>query len=74
MNALQHSLARATRAHPLERRLLLCRSMAQGRELLRALSLSGTSWLGWEITTLPLLARVVVHETCTSGASYSGEG
>jgi 6-pyruvoyltetrahydropterin/6-carboxytetrahydropterin synthase len=23
---------------------------------------------------LPLLSRVVVHETCTSGASYGGEG
>ena len=31
-------------------------------------------WIWRELTpSLPQLARVVVHETCTSGASYAGE-
>lgn len=32
-------------------------------------------WI-WErlLPRLPALSRVVVHETCTSGAAYSGEG
>lgn len=32
-------------------------------------------WIWRELKpALPLLARVVVHETCTSGASYDGSG
>ena len=31
-------------------------------------------WIWRELRpALPLLARVVVHETCTSGAAYEGE-
>jgi ATP-dependent helicase/nuclease subunit B len=61
-SALLQSLAQATRNHVLERKVLVCASKAQGRELLRALTLSGTPWLGWEVSTPWLLALELVHD------------
>ena len=54
--AILRALEAATGTHPLDRKVLLCRSIGEGRELLRALATSGRSWLGWEITTPRRLA------------------
>jgi ATP-dependent helicase/nuclease subunit B len=61
-SALLRSLAQATGEFPLERKLLVCSGKAQGRELLRALTMAGTPWLGWEVTTPWLLALDLVHQ------------
>src|SRR5262245_42812116 len=61
-SALLQSLERATRNHPLDRKILVCPTKQQGRELLRALSVSGTAWLGWEVATPWLLALELVHD------------
>lgn len=53
-------VARATRENPGERKLLVGHTLAQGRELLRALALAGTPWMGWEVTTPRTLAYDVV--------------
>lgn len=58
--ALLRSLIAATTDHPLDRKLLLCRTIGEGRELLRALASRGGSWLGWEISTPRRLALDVV--------------
>jgi ATP-dependent helicase/nuclease subunit B len=50
------SLEAATRAHPLERKLLVCPRLADGRELLRALAMAGVPWAGWEAATLRAVA------------------
>jgi len=50
------SLAAATRRYPYDRKLLVCETPAQGRELLAALSRSGCRWIGWEVGTISLLA------------------
>lgn len=49
--AVLRSLDAATAAHPLDRKLLVCRSIGEGRELLRTAAARGGSWLGWEVTT-----------------------
>lgn len=54
--AVLRSLESATAEHPLDRKLLLCRSIGEGRELLRAMAARGSSWLGWEISTPRRLA------------------
>ena len=54
--AVLRSLESATAAYPLDRKLLVCRSVGEGRELLRALAVRGGSWLGWEVTTPRRLA------------------
>ena len=66
--AFLRSLEAATQEHPLDRKLLLCRTIGEGRELLRALAVRGCSWLGWEITTPRRLALDLV------GAAIAGEG
>jgi ATP-dependent helicase/nuclease subunit B len=58
--AVLRHLERATAEHPLDRKLLVCSSMGEGRELLRALARRGRSWLGWEITTPKRLAMELV--------------
>lgn len=58
--ALLRHLDAATGEHPLDRKLLVCSSMGQGRELLRALARHGRSWVGWEITTPRRLALELV--------------
>ena len=58
--ALLRSLVAATEAHPLDRKLLVCRTVGEGRELLRAAAVRGHSWLGWEVTTPRRLALELV--------------
>jgi ATP-dependent helicase/nuclease subunit B len=53
-------LARATRSYPYDRKLLVGSRPAEGRELLRALSLSGRAWVGWSPMSLRQLAHEVV--------------
>jgi hypothetical protein len=50
------ALAAATEACPLERKLVVAASPAQGRELLGSLARCGTAWIGWEPTSLRQLA------------------
>ncbi len=58
--SLVAELRRITEAHPYDRKLLLCASPAEGRELLRALALQGCAWVGWESWSLRQLAHQVV--------------
>jgi CRISPR/Cas system-associated exonuclease Cas4 (RecB family) len=61
-SALLRSLEAATRAHPLERKVLVCSSRTYGTELLRALSATGAPWVGWTIATPWLLALTLVQD------------
>ncbi|NJD10726.1 MAG: PD-(D/E)XK nuclease family protein [Gemmatimonadetes bacterium] len=54
---LLEALAAVARAHPLARKLLVCRRPGEGRELLRALAAGGQAWVGFEVTTLWQLAQ-----------------
>jgi ATP-dependent helicase/nuclease subunit B len=57
------SLARVARKHRVARKLLVCPTRSAGRELLRRLSLSGTGWIGFEVTTpRPLALRLARPE------------
>ncbi|HUG39723.1 MAG TPA: PD-(D/E)XK nuclease family protein [Longimicrobiales bacterium] len=58
--AVLRSLRTATAQHPLDRKLLLCRTIGEGRELLRALVSGGESWLAWDISTPRRLALELV--------------
>lgn len=53
-------LGRATAAQPYDRKVLLSGRPAEGRELLRALALSGRAWIGWEPWSLRQLAHAVI--------------
>jgi len=65
---LLNALTTVTRDQPFDRKLLLSRSLPQGREVLRALTLSGVSWIGWEVTTVRRLAHEIAGEVLqTSG-------
>ncbi len=66
--ALLRSLAQATRNHSLERKILLCVTKPLGRELLRALTVSGQAWIGWEVTTPWLLALELVQDEIAARA------
>ncbi|MEQ1855204.1 MAG: PD-(D/E)XK nuclease family protein [Longimicrobiales bacterium] len=56
---LVESLARASAKSHLARKLLVARTVATGRELLRRLALSGHGWIGFEvITPRPLALRL----------------
>jgi RecB family exonuclease len=57
---LVQELERATRAHPYERKLLVGAMPAEGRELLRSLSLAGRAWVGWEPCSLRQVGHGVV--------------
>lgn len=57
---LLEALASATAEAPLARRLLVVPRMAVGRELLRALTLSGVDWVGWDVATPVRLAGDIV--------------
>jgi ATP-dependent helicase/nuclease subunit B len=63
--ALLAALAAAAAAHPVERKLLVCRRLGEGRELLRWLSLAGVPWVGFEPTTPRQLATLVVARRLT---------
>jgi ATP-dependent helicase/nuclease subunit B len=53
-------LDQSTRSYPYDRKLLVGARPAEGRELLRALSLSGRAWVGWSPWSLRQLAHEVV--------------
>src|SRR6185436_18491860 len=67
-SALLRSLEAATRAHPLDRKILVCGSRTYGAELLRALSAGGTPWLGWQIATPWMLALTLVQDDVAANA------
>ena len=68
------SLEAVTRAHPFDRKLLVCRRPAEGRELLRALASAGVAWTGWEPVTLRSLALdAVAPELAAEGISLADE-
>src|SRR5215217_3045715 len=62
-------LVRVSEAHPFERKLLLCETPAQGRELLRAMATAGAPCIGWEVTTL----RKLAHELIAGDVAADGE-
>jgi hypothetical protein len=62
------ALADAAVRHPFDRKLIVCRRATTGREVLRALSLAGIDWVGFEATTSFRLA----HEL--AGAALSAVG
>ena len=78
MNAQQSHLvtevARVSRAYPLERKLLVGQSLAQGRELLRAAALTGAGWVGWESTTPARLALDLVRPELVRSGEQKGDG
>lgn len=55
-SALVRSLARLSARHPLDRKVIVCRTGGEGRELLRQLALRAGSWVGFEATTTRMLA------------------
>src|SRR5262245_14706421 len=67
-SALLRSLESATRAHALDRKILVCSSRTYGTELLRALSATGTPWLGWQIETPWSLALALVEDDVAARA------
>jgi ATP-dependent helicase/nuclease subunit B len=56
------ALERLAREHPFDRKLLIARRQGEGREVLRALTARGVSWLGFEVTTPWQLAQKLVAE------------
>ena len=57
--SLVRSLARISAEHPLDRKVIVCRTGGEGRELLRQLALRAGSWVGFEATTTRKLAITV---------------
>lgn len=69
--AVLRDLEAATDRHPLDRKLLVCASMGEGRELLRSLA-ARRSWIGWETTTLRRLAmQLVVPDLAAGGLTVA---
>lgn len=58
-SALVRSLARISARLPLDRKVIVCRTGGEGRELLRQLALRAGSWVGFEATTTRRLAITV---------------
>ncbi|MGH7551565.1 MAG: hypothetical protein ACREMQ_00885 [Longimicrobiales bacterium] len=50
------ALVVAAATHPFERKLVVCTSQGQGRELLRRVAVAGGGWIGFESTTPGKLA------------------
>lgn len=60
---LVESLARVAEKHRIARKLIVSPARSVGRELLRRLSLCGTGWIGFEVTTpRPLAIRLAAPE------------
>ena len=56
---LVESLARVAAKHAIARKLVVCATLASGRELLRRLSLASDGWIGFEVATpRPLALRL----------------
>lgn len=58
-SALVRSLARLSARHPLDRKVIVCRTGGEGRELLRQFGRRAGSWVGFEATTTRKLAITV---------------
>ncbi len=58
-STLVRALARVSAEHPLDRKVIVCRTGGEGRELLRQLALRTGSWVGFEATTPRMLAITV---------------
>ncbi len=67
-SALVRSLARISARHPLDRKVIVCRTGGEGRELLRQLALRAGSWVGFEATTTRTLAIAVAGPTLAARA------
>lgn len=68
------ALAAEAAASPLARKIIVCRRSGEGRELLRALARSGTSWLGFEAATPGMLAhRLAADALAASDVSVLDE-
>lgn len=71
---LLDALAAATEEAPTARKLLLAPTRGGGRELLRSLARSGTSWLGWEVLTArPLALEIVAGRLAEAGRDVLDE-
>ncbi len=71
---LLQELARHQRAAPLDRKLLVARSVGAGRELLRALGRHGDSWTGFDVTTLrPLALELALPGLAAEGLTVQDE-
>jgi RecB family exonuclease len=59
VHRFQPQLAAIDRAHPYQRKLLVCPDASYGRELLAALARTEGGWVGWEVTTLRGIAEAL---------------
>ena len=72
--ALLRSLEAASSHHPVDPKLLLCRTIGEGRELLRAVAARGVSWLGWEVSTPSRLAlRIAAPDLARRGLAVADD-
>jgi hypothetical protein len=71
-SAVLRDLEAATESHPLERKLLVCGSLGEGRELLRELGIR-RSWVGWEVTTPRRLAMGLVGPELAAEGLRTGD-
>ena len=67
-SALVRSLARISARHPLDRKVIVCRTGGEGRELLRQLARRAGSWVGFEATTTRMLAVTLAGPTLAARA------
>jgi RecB family exonuclease len=72
-NAVLRSLSAATAEAPLARKLLVTRTMGEGRELLRSLAVQ-RSWVGWEVTTPRRLALELVADRLAAEGRAVADG
>lgn len=70
---LHRALAEEARAHPLARKLLVCRRHGEGLELLRALAVAGVPWIGFEATTPKRLALELLDADQSIGGALLDE-
>jgi len=67
---LVESLSRVNAEHRVDRKLLVCTTLASGRELLRRLARAGDGWIGFDVTTPhPLSLRLARPELERAGLS-----
>ncbi len=71
--AVLRSLESATAEHPLDRKLLVVRTLGEGRELLRSLA-ALRSWVGWEVMTPRRLAMGLVADRLASEGRVVADG
>jgi hypothetical protein len=68
------ALAAVAAAHPFDRKLLICRRMGVGRELLRSLTTHGVPWINFEVVTpLHVAHGIVAAELQRDGLSLTDE-